>query len=1054
MITTDMIKRYVPNRIYRRGVNYYREGRISDYQVKQKDSGSFEIRARVKGGKLYRVEINIELLDEDLYFQNYCNCPYDWGDVCKHEVAVLYKFIEEDYQQYNRELRVQKNYQKLLELSGVDRNQSPRLHYEIKGLINEDLKNFKLVLKSDFIADYDLEEIVERLNSDYFLPQDKSEFNQYFSGKELEVINRLSDLLKSKGRQTGSLLLDKNRDNFRFILDLIEDFSVTLLESGRLAERGQPLTPQLVMNGDHRQVTIELAEHDYEIYSDYYDQMFWTVIDGVVHQIDMSGFHELPAQIEIPEEKSGEFVFEVLPALREEYSLEVRGDLTEYELVTREPGVTMELDYVDEEIHCDLRVDFAGDSFRNSEILGLDLDNNIYIQDEEDPFLWHCRNTRAFARVVEFMEDNNFMVKPDKFVIKDQNHIQEFITDGLVHLPEEWEVTTTKAFESIEIRQVKLDPIIEVEEDSQSIDWFDFKILYNLGGETYTREQLESLISYNQQGEPYIQQGNSYYILDYGEEEDRVRQMLKVADKKEKEGYRSQYYNLLYYQDMIHESGITFTGNQVYDELKREVTEHQAVAEREIPNQVQGVLRDYQQRGYYWLHFIHDYHFGGILADDMGLGKTLQVLTLLRRLEPEQPAFVICPRSLIYNWQEEAAKFFPEMETLVYYGSPEERQQLRREFTDYELVVTSYSTLSRDFRELEEEDHYFSLAVLDEAQHIKNHRTKRARAAKSLKARTRLALTGTPLENSVAELWSIFDFLMPGYLGNYNSFSRQYINPIKKNDDQEKMEELKQRVAPFILRRRKEEVLQELPEKIVNIQPVNMTRLQEDSYQVVLDEVRGQLKQKIRQQGFDRSRMNVLSALTKLRQICNHPGLVLDEKAARHGSGKMETLREIVEEALDGGHKIIIFSQFVRMLKLIRQDFEKRGVVFEYLDGSTRKRMERVNNFNNNPGVRVFLISLKAGGLGLNLTAADMVVHVDPWWNPMVERQATDRAHRFGQQNRVMVYKLITRGTVEEKMLKLQRRKQQIFDNIIEDNKNPVSAITWQDIQELLEMEE
>lgn len=295
---------------------------------------------------------------------------------------------------------------------------------------------------------------------------------------------------------------------------------------------------------------------------------------------------------------------------------------------------------------------------------------------------------------------------------------------------------------------------------------------------------------------------------------------------------------------------------------------------------------------------------------------------------------------------------------------------------------------------------------------------------------------------------------MPGYLGNYSYFKNNFLNPISKNNEKEKMLELKERVAPFILRRRKGEVLKELPDKIINVHPVSMTQLQADSYQTVLADLRGELSQTVSDKGFNRSRINILAALTKLRQICNHPALILGEKASTYNSGKLEALKELLADALSGGHKIIVFSQFVKMLKLIRSELDQQGLNYLYLDGSTRKRMQKVKEFNNNCEVKIFLISLKAGGVGLNLTAADMVVHVDPWWNPMVERQATDRAHRLGQQNRVMVYKLITRGTVEEKMLKLQERKQDLFNNVIEDNVNPIRAISWEDIQELLEFKE
>jgi len=433
----------------------------------------------------------------------------------------------------------------------------------------------------------------------------------------------------------------------------------------------------------------------------------------------------------------------------------------------------------------------------------------------------------------------------------------------------------------------------------------------------------------------------------------------------------------------------------------------------------------------------------------MGLGKTVQTLTLLKSLELQGPALVVCPRTLIHNWAQEIQKFFSGTRYLVYHGTPDERVGLRDQFQEQEIVITSYSIVARDFDELK--GLTFSYCVLDEAQKIKNPAAKRTKAVKGLKARRRLVLTGTPLENSLEELWSIMDFLMPGYFGSNQSFQRHYLHPIMKEGDQGRLMELKARVAPFILRRHKQEVLTELPDKIEHIYPVEMTRLQRDTYRLVLEQVRGSVMDSVERQGFNRSRINILAALMRLRQICNHPALVLDGANPGAGSGKLEALVEIVEEALGGGHKVLVFSQFVRMLKIISSELDRLGIGYEYIDGSTRNRMERVDRFNDAGGQGVFLLSLKAAGVGLNLTAADIVIHVDPWWNPMVERQASDRAHRIGQENQVMVYKLITTGTVEEKILKLQERKQGLFDSVVEKNANPLTGITWEDIKGLLE---
>ena len=1077
MSSKEFIKTLVSNKIYRRGINYYNQGRVLQYRINKLEPNLYQISAQVSGTKKYKVDSEIRLRQASIDFNSSCDCPYDWEEYCKHEVAVLHKFMEEDFrspkvnyeagtdqEQEIAELKFSKqnsesdiveqriadrSFNNLLELTkNYDESEMPKLEYSVKGILKQELKNFKLIFDSDYLSQQELEEVVNSLNEDQrYAYYKESLLKKYFYGIELELLEELSDLLKSKGRGC-SLLLNKNEENLDFLLELSQKFKVLLEENGIIIKKGKTLQPQLKLEGDLEEIEIDIKEEDFPIYQGANNGCRWTVIENTVHKVDLYNFSELPTNYLIPKQRQGEFLFEILPTLEKNLELERSQELQDYELIKESPKIELKLDYDRGNISCQLEVEFAGEKYSNTELLGIDTDQNIYKKDEEVSNLWYGRDNKALAEVIDFLEEYNFKVRPEHFVLKDNSQIQEFITDGMTHIPEDWNVERSDSFDQIEIKEVKLEPIVEID-DSEGINWFDFSISYNLGGKTYSRQELQQLISYNKKGEAYIKLDNQYYILESGAQEEKVEQMLKDAETQA-DGYRAPYHNLLYYKNLVEKSGINFKGNQVFNELEDEISGLNVVKERDIPAEVKSKLRDYQKNGYHWLRFLHKYHFGGILADDMGLGKTLQMLTLLKSVEPEKPALVLCPRTLIYNWQEESDKFFDDLKTLVYYGTPDEREEMRHNFNDYDLIISSYSTISRDVEELNAEEISFSFAILDEAQHIKNHRTKRAKAVKDIQANSRLALTGTPLENSVEELWSIFDFLMPGYLGNYSYFKKNFLTPINRNNEQEKMTELKERVAPFILRRRKDQVLKELPEKIINVHPVSMTQLQEDSYQAVLEDVRGELEQTVDEKGFNRSRINVLAALTKLRQICNHPSLVLGDEGKAHNSGKLDALRELLADALSGGHKIIVFSQFVKMLKLIREELEQQGINYLYLDGSTRKRMEKVREFNSNPEVEIFLISLKAGGVGLNLTAADMVVHVDPWWNPMVERQATDRAHRLGQENRVMVYKLITRGTVEEKMLKLQQRKQDLFNNIIENNVNPIKAISWEDIQELL----
>ena len=1076
MKSRDFIKNLVSNKIYRRGIDYYNQGRVLQYRINKLEPNLYQISAQVSGSKRYQVKSEIRLRQESIELESSCDCPYDWEEYCKHEVAVLNKFMEEDFrspkvnyepaaakeqeiaelefsdQDVGSEIVEQRiadrSFKNLLEITkNYDESEMPKLEYRVKGILNQELKNFKLIFDSDQLSQQQLEGVVNSLNEEQHAYYKESLLKKYFYGQELRLLEDLADLNKSKGRGS-SLLLTKNEENLDFLLNLSQLFKLQLDENGSVIKKGKTLRPELKLEGDLEEIRIELREQDFPIYQGSENDCRWTLIENTVHKIDFYNFSELPTNFLIPKQRQGEFLFEILPTLEKNLELKRSEALQSYELIKESPEIDLKLDYNQGKISCQLEVEFAGEKYSNTELLGIDTDQNIYKRDQDEPELWYGRDNRALAEVIDFLEEYNFKVRPEHFILRDNNEIQEFITDGMTHIPEDWNVERSQSFDQIEIKEVKLEPIVEID-DSEGINWFDFSISYNLGGKSYSRQELQQLISYNKKGEAYIKLDNQYFILESGAQEEKVEQMLKDAESQA-EGYRAPYHNLLYYKNLVEKSGINFKGNQVFNELEDEISGLNVVKERQLPQGLKGELRDYQKNGYNWLRFLHKYHFGGILADDMGLGKTLQMLTLLKSVKPERPALVLCPRTLIYNWQEEADKFFDDLRTLVYYGTPAERDKMRHDFADYDLIISSYSTISRDVEELNQENIIFSFAILDEAQHIKNHRTKRAKAVKNIEAESRLALTGTPLENSVEELWSIFDFLMPGYLGNYSYFKKNFLTPINKNNEKEKMTELKERVAPFILRRRKGEVLKELPEKIVNVHPVSMTQLQEDSYQTVLEEVRGELEQTVEEKGFNRSRINVLAALTKLRQICNHPALVLGEEGRAHNSGKLEALRELLADALSGGHKIIVFSQFVKMLKLIRDDLEQQGINYLYLDGSTRKRMEKVREFNSNPEVEIFLISLKAGGVGLNLTAADMVVHVDPWWNPMVERQATDRAHRLGQENRVMVYKMITRGTVEEKMLKLQQRKQDLFNNIIENNVNPIKAISWEDIQDLL----
>jgi len=465
---------------------------------------------------------------------------------------------------------------------------------------------------------------------------------------------------------------------------------------------------------------------------------------------------------------------------------------------------------------------------------------------------------------------------------------------------------------------------------------------------------------------------------------------------------------------------------------------------------LEGILRDYQKDGVYWLSFLERSGFCGILADEMGLGKTLQTLTWLQlQRESDAPALIVCPTSLVDNWAEEAEKFTPNQRVLRMHGA--DRHNHWEKVADSDLVITSYALIRRDLDEYLK--HTFSVAALDEAQHIKNRSTQNAVAVKQLQADHKLVLTGTPIENSVTDLWSIMDFLMPGYLGNHKAFRENYELPIQSGGPDAELAQLRLRrkLHPFLLRRLKKDVAKDLPDKIQRIAHCSLSGDQAKVYKQLLESAKKEINSMVGAQGFNKSRMQIFKVLLQLRQTCCHLDLLkLPGLESEFPSAKMELFFELVDEALDAGHRILVFSQFTSMLAIIREELEARKLKYCYLDGSTKDRQDRVRTFNTDRTIPLFLISLKAGGTGLNLTGADMVIHFDPWWNPAVEDQATDRAHRIGQKNTVYSVKLITKNTVEEKVLQMQQKKKSIIDATLEKDGDLGASLSWNDVQELL----
>ncbi len=574
---------------------------------------------------------------------------------------------------------------------------------------------------------------------------------------------------------------------------------------------------------------------------------------------------------------------------------------------------------------------------------------------------------------------------------------------------------------------------------SSGIDWFDIEAIVAYGDQTVSlREILKAL----RKGERYIKLADGTFGQVPEVWLERFKHLLGLAEETEK-GMRIQEAQVAVLDPLL-DAAAEVQAAREFQEKRERLRAFERIIPQPMPQGFRGELRPYQKAGVDWLHFLHDYRFGGILADDMGLGKTIQALAFLQSLkergEADRASLLVVPKSLLVNWQREIARFTPGLRALEFMGVG--RRKDPSEFEIGRAILTTYGTMLRDVEFLR--TYRFHYAILDESQAIKNPLAKTARAARLLNTDHRLVMTGTPVENTTFELWSQFAFINPGLLGGLESFKSTFANPIESGRDPETAAMLRKLVYPFILRRTKAQVAPELPPRTERILFTDLEPAQRKLYKQIRDHYRAELLGLIDQGGLDNARMKILEGLLRLRQVCIHPVLV--EPRYRGDSAKFELFAQTLDTLLAENHKALVYSQFVEVLKLVRKYLDERRVRYAYLDGQTRDRQGQVDLFQSDPKVPFFLLSLKAGGVGLNLTAAEYVIHLDPWWNPAVEMQAADRAHRIGQDKPVFIYKFIARETVEEKILQLQERKRELVEQLVSAEGGFFKALTREDV--------
>ncbi|CQR72578.1 ATP-dependent helicase HepA [Sporomusa ovata DSM 2662] len=659
---------------------------------------------------------------------------------------------------------------------------------------------------------------------------------------------------------------------------------------------------------------------------------------------------------------------------------------------------------------------------------------------------WLLRSAIEEKILVNIFQRHGFVWAADKFILAAEEDAYTFLQQVLPELQDSAEI-----FYSDEFNNMKIQPPGKIAAGirlNTATDMLEFSLDLE---DISSKELIELLAAYKLKKRYHRLPAGGFIPLDSPEFQTVAGLIEELGLRPgdiEKQVVELPKYRALYLDSLARETtDFSFERNSAFKRMVQDIREPQDI-EYAVPPGIQGKLRDYQKTGLKWLKSLAHYGLGGILADDMGLGKTLQVLTfiLAEKEHSLAPALVIAPTSLVYNWQEEVVKFVPSLKAVVISGQPAERLEQFKAIDNADLVITSYALIKRDIEFYKKRN--FSYCFLDEAQHIKNPNTLNAKSVKQIKAKSYFALTGTPIENTLTELWSIFDFLMPGYLRTHKVFTNRFEIPIVKNGDQKALQELGRHIKPFILRRMKKAVLKELPKKIESKMVNEMTADQTNLYAAWLLKARQEFETEVSTKGFEKSHIKILSLLTRLRQICCHPALFIENYQG--GSGKLEMLQELLKDATDGGHRILLFSQFTGMLALIKQQLAAMKINYYYLDGATKAedRITLVNSFNAGEK-EVFLISLKAGGTGLNLTGADIVIHYDPWWNPAVEDQATDRAYRIGQKNSVQVYKLITKNTIEEKIYLLQQKKKEMIDSLIKPGENLLTKMNETEIREL-----
>lgn len=1053
--------------IYKKGIEIFKNKRVKNVKY---DSINQVVLAKVIGRETHNIKVNVDNYGNVYSVECDCSSSVRKDGMCEHAVATLFFMFEASKIQSKKIEKKQEKYDDDILEYFIAKAQDLRQEVSIKAILEiESPRLSKLCLKigdgrlyivkniRKFIEDLENKEEIEFGKQFSFDPnyhkiseEDKElmEFvcSIYDDNEEIERVIWGSNV---KMFFDGKYVL-LNNNYLKNFLNIVRDRSdLTVIWNDKTINDveiiNEDIDFEFVLSKENDNTSLALNNIDNlaAMTSDYSSFLYKNKIHNISKRQsgEVKPFYEVfikknKKNIDIKKQILQDFISHTYPAINKLGNLKIDESLKN-EIIKKKLEPIVYLDKVEDSVTAQIK-------FKYGEIVIEPLKSN-----KVDSQKLILRNIELENKAQEFLYNYNFKVGKDYYYIDDEYDTYEFLVNGVTEIRDISSLYYSDKFRKISsVDKKAMNTSIAYEKGD---DYLSFS--FNMDG-IEDLDLDDVLRSYKEKKKFYKLSDGSFLSFE-SEQIDKFLDLVECLGLDGESINNSDVmlpkYRAFYLNEQLNDIGLKHSKKsidfkQLIIRLKEPKDENYL-----IPQELEGVLRDYQVTGYNWLMMLSELGFGGILADDMGLGKTLQTLCYLKSIHDSNKgtSLIVAPTSLIYNWLNEAEKFVPSLKVKVITGSKELRKSMIDDIENVDILITSYTMIRNDVEHYKKID--LNAFILDEAQHIKNYNSKTAKTIKKLNSKHRFALTGTPIENSLSELWSIFDFLMPGYLFNITKFKELYEKPIIKNKDKKPLDSLRKHIAPFVLRRIKKEVLEDLPEKIENKVVVELNEEQKKIYVAFLQKYKEEIAQILEKKEYAKSHMKILTALMRMRQICCDPHLFLDNYEGE--SSKLNLLLELLDELLTSGHRILIFSQFTSMLRIIEQRLNEKNIEYFYLDGSVKatKRNDMVNEFNKGDK-EVFLISLKAGGTGLNLTGADTVIHFDPWWNPAVEMQAEDRAHRIGQEKIVHVMRLIARGTIEEKIYKLQQKKKMIIDSVIQPGQTMLSKLSEKEIRELFDI--